>query len=243
VTTLAQILAISKGVKAQATRDFTDAHRDVQKPQLLAGLSRTYQPRDDEGERLPSESTRIQVNATDKIGEMSKTLARLFDVTLTQETANCTAKADVVVDGATVLFDVPVTYLLFLEKQLTDLHTFVDKLPVLDPSESWVYSDEVGAFVSEPAQTVRSKKIPRNHVKAEATKEHPAQVEVYTEDVPVGTWTTTKFSGALPATRVKELRERVEKLQRAVKFAREAANSATVEDRKAGEAVFAYLFG
>ena len=35
--------------------------------------------------------------------------------------------------------DVPVTYLLFLEKQLVDLHTFVKKLPVLDASETWVF--------------------------------------------------------------------------------------------------------
>lgn len=51
-----------------------------------------------------------------------------------------------------------------------------------------------------------------------------------------------KLSGALPATRVKELRERVERLQQAVKFAREQANSHEVTDVKAGEAVFGYLF-
>ena len=48
-------------------------------------------------------------------------------------------------------------------------------------------------------QTLRTKKVPRNHVKAEATEKHPAQVEVYYEDVAVGYWTTVKFSGALPA--------------------------------------------
>lgn len=70
-------------------------------------------------------------------------------------------------------------------------------------------------------RTVRTKKVPRNHVKAEATDKHPAQVDVYYEDVPVGYWTTVKFSGALPARRVNELLDRVEKLQQAVKFARE----------------------
>jgi hypothetical protein len=83
--------------------------------------------------------------------------------------------------------------------------------------------------------------VPRNHVKAEATDKHPAQVEVYFEDVTVGTWTTTKFSGALPATRVHELEARVEKLAHAVKFAREEANGFEVSDRRVGEAVFGYL--
>lgn len=243
MTTLSQIIAVTKGVKAQTLRDFTEAHRVTQKAPLLSGISRRYRPRDEEGEQLPAESTRVQVNVSDVLGDVSKTLTRLFDLVLTQDVANCGAAADVVVDGAPLLRDVPVTYLLFLEKQLNDLHTFVDKLPVLDPAETWTFSPEIDCYASNPVETVRSKKVPRNHVKAEATDKHPAQVEVYTEDVPVGNWTTVRHSGALPATRVKELRERVMKLQHAVKFAREQANASAVVDQKAGEAVFGYLFG
>src|SRR5690606_37924291 len=131
------------------------------------------------------------------------------------------AKADVVVNGTVILSQVPATYLLFLEKQLTDLHTFVRKLPVLDASETWTFDNSADCWATEPLQTTKTKKIPRNHVKAEATEHHPAQVEVYYEDVIVGHWRTAKFSRALPATRVNELIERVEKLQQAVKFARE----------------------
>jgi hypothetical protein len=61
--------------------------------------------------------------------------------------------------------------------------------------------------------------------------------------VTVGHWKTVKFSGALPAKRINELIERVEKLQRAVKFAREEANGLEVTDRQTGEKVFRYLFG
>jgi hypothetical protein len=138
--------------------------------------------------------------------------------------------------------DVPVTYLLFLEKQLTDLYTFVDKLPALDPSEHWTFSESAGHYAADPVQTTRTKKVPRNHVKAEATEKHPAQVEVYYEDITVGYWRTVKFSGALPARRINELTERVEKLQQAVKFAREEANGLEVTEQQTGEKVFRYLF-
>ena len=84
--------------------------------------------------------------------------------------------------------------------------------------------------------------MPRNHVKAEATDKHPAQVEVYYEDVTVGYWRTVKFSGALPGQRVNELLERVEKLQQAVKFAREEANNTEASDQKVGEKLLSYLF-
>lgn len=129
------------------------------------------------------------------------TLTRLFDVTATKDWANRTAAADVVVDGTVLLPQVPVPYLLFLEKQLTDLHTFVRKLPVLDASEAWNLDPSTDAWKTDPVRTIRTKKVPRNHVKAEATEKHPAQVEVYYEDVPVGYWTTVKFSGALSARR------------------------------------------
>ena len=58
----------------------------------------------------------------------------------------------------------------------------------------------------------------------------------------VGTWRTIKFSGALPAKRINELLARVEKLQEAVKFAREEANGIEVEEQKVGEKVLKYLF-
>src|SRR5262249_16350255 len=122
------------------------------------------------------------------------------------------------VGGQTLLEKVPVAYLLFLEKQLVELHTFVKKLPVLDASETWHHDQSADCWATDAVQTIRTKKVPRNHVKAEATDKHPAQVEVYHEDVPVGTWRTVKFSGSLPAQTVHEMLEKVETLQQAVKF-------------------------
>jgi hypothetical protein len=243
VAKLNQIIAVSKGVKSESLRSLTAAHRDVQKQPLLSGISRTYRPKDDEGERLPAESTRVQLTAQGVIRDVKTSLTRLFDVVATQDYANCDATADLVVDGQTLLTDVPVTYLLFLEKQLTDLHTFVEKLPTLDPSENWTFSEAAGYYATDPVETTRTKKVPRNHVLAEATEQHPAQVQVYQEDVIVGTWSTIKFSGALPATAVRDMLDRVTKLREAVKFAREAANSTEVVDRHVGDPILTYLFG
>lgn len=214
----------------------------MQKAALLSGIARTYQPKDEEGEQLPPESTKVQVRSEDVLRHVSATLTRLFDVTAIKDATNCVAKANVVVDKQTLLTDVPVSYLLFLEKQLTDLHAFIKKLPVLDAAETWNFNDSADCWSTEPVRTLRTKKVPRNHVKAEATEKDPAQVEVYYEDVTIGYWTTVKFSGALPAKRVSELLDRVEKLQHAVKFAREEANNAEAVDRKVGDKIFGYLF-
>jgi len=246
VTKLNQIIAIEKGVKAKATREFTDLHREVQKQPLLAGISRTYQPKDEEGDQLPPESTSVQVQAEDVLTQAASVLTRLFDVVLTKDAANMQAVGDIVILGdnssaGTVIDTVPVTYLLFLEKQLVDLRTFVAKLPTLDPADTWELDTASGDWAATPSQTTRTKKVPRNHVKAEATDKHPAQVEMYFEDVIVGTWTTKKFSGALPAQRVATLLARVDKLIEAVKFARESANSIDITDARVGQKIFDYL--
>ena len=129
---LNQIIAIQAGKKTQAKETLTNAYQQVKKPELLNGLVRTYQPRDDGGEPQPDERKQVQVKVNDLIRKVSADLAEMFDVVATQDWANCQAKADVVVDGRKVVEGAPVTHLLFLEKQLVDLRTFVDSLPVLD---------------------------------------------------------------------------------------------------------------
>ncbi|MFD0364388.1 hypothetical protein ACFQZZ_23365 [Nocardia sp. GCM10030253] len=242
MTKLNQIIAVEKGIKSDALRQLGETHTSLQKPGLLAGIARTYQPKDEEGEQLPPESTRVQVTSEEVLRQTAATLTRLFDVTATKDWANTEADADVRVDGEVLLSAVPVSYLLFLEKQLADLYAFVKKLPVLDAAEVWSFDDSSDTWRTDAVRTIRTKKVPRNHVKAEATEKHPAQVEVYYEDIAVGYWTTVKFSGALPARRINELAGRVEKLQQAVKFAREEANGTQVTDRKTGDVVFGYLF-
>lgn len=240
---LNQIIAIEKGIKSRSVQELAEAQKALQKPALLSGIARTYRPKDEDGEQLPPESTKVQVKAEEIIRQTVEILTKLFDVTATKDWTNCRARADVVVEGQTLLTQVPVAYLLFLEKQLADLQAFIKKLPTLDASETWVFDPSADSWATEPVQTVKTKKIPRNHVKAEATEHHPAQVEVYYEDVTVGYWRTVKFSGALPARRINELLERIEKLSQAVKFAREEANNFDVEEQQIGARVFQYLLG
>jgi hypothetical protein len=241
MTRLHQFNALIEGFKAEENREFDRAYHAAQKPPLFAGLSRTYAPRAEDGDHLPPEGTRVQVTAEDLLANVRGAFGKLLDAELTQDWANSQAKADVVADGTTILKDVPVTNLLRLEKQIVHLRTLVDALPVLDPADDWEWDEARACHTTTPAKTVRTKKVPRNHVLSEATKEHPAQVQAYYEDEPVGDWTLVKFSGALTAVRKRELLQRVLRLQAAVRLAREQANTFEVQDRKAGDPVFDYL--
>lgn len=239
---LNQILAIEKGVKSSSYNALTTLDKKAQKAALYEGRARTYKPLDDEGEVFPSENQKVQLRSKDVLKQIQSTLSEYFDIVFTKDMANLEAHADVVVDGKTLLQRVPVTYLLFLEKQITDLRTMIGRMPVLDPSEAWVWDDGQSAFRTDALRSAKTKKVPRNHVKAEATEHHPAQVEVYHEDTVVGYWTNIKYSGALSQTRKDQLMERTEKLLKAVKMAREEANSTKVDSSYAAYSLFGFIF-
>ncbi len=246
-TTQATINALLQSAKPDATRKFTDLHRLAQAGAHLSGTRRSYAPYDDDGEQLPNETNYPRTVVEDLFGQVADVLGRLFQLQFTQDRTNCDARADVEVDGEVILADVPATFLLFLEKQLVDLRTFVRALPVLDDAERWHRNVDSGAgwYESEPADTARTKKVAKTFVKWQPPSpeyRQEAQVDVIQEDVRLGTWTTVKLSGAVPGARVRELDRRVQNLIDAVKVARERANSTPAVDRDAAP-LFRYLFG
>ena len=240
---LHQIIAVSKGTKNECNVAITAAYHEVQKPEAFSGIARTYRPKDEEGEQYPPEKQIVQKKAKDILALTATWMTKYWDSEVTKDTANMEAKADVIVDGKTLLTAVPVTTLLFLEKQLGDLATMVRKLPVLSSGEVWKHDAATDCYATEPAQTTKSKKVPRAFVKAPATQQHPAQVDTLQEDIVVGFWDTIKYSGAMPQKTITEILERVSKLQTAVKFAREEANSIEAKNRQVGDAIFKHLLG
>ncbi len=246
-TTQATINALLQSAKPDATRKFTDLHRLAQVGPHLSGTRRSYKAYDEDGEQLPGEVNYPRVVVEDLLPQVADVLGRLFQLQFTQDRTNCDARADIEVDGEVILPDVPATFLLFLEKQLVDLRTFIRALPPLDDAERWNRNEGSGTtwYESDPAETVRTKKTPKTFIKWQPpTPEYrqDAQVEVIQEDVRLGTWTTVKLSGAVPGVRIRELDQRITKLIDAVKVARERANSTPAVDRTA-DPLFRYLFG
>lgn len=240
---LNQINAILTSRKSETEKEVTEIYKLIQKDALFAGRERTYRPIDEEkGQKLPAESQRVQHRAEDLIRKVVGKWTEVWNLVLTQDTGNQTAKANVEVDGQVVLADVPVTTLLFLDKQLNDLETFLSKIPTPDPSEEWSHDPNTGLLRSKVSESIRTSKEPTVIVKYEATKEHPAQTEIFTKDVAVGTWSQILYSGCLQADRKDALLARVRKLQEAVKTAREQANLIEVE-RKSIKPLLEFVFG
>ncbi len=238
---LCEIIAIVSGRKTEAQKQLTDLHRVTSKAELFNGLNRVYKPRDAEDtETLPAETKTIQVRSQDAFNGLEKTMSNVYDLILTQDTGNTKARADVVVDGFLILKDVPVTSLLYFEKQLEDLKKFYASIPVLDPSVNW-HKDSTTGVYKTTSTTHRAKRKKVAFKMADATDKHPAQVQIIEEESVVGDWLKTDTSAALSLADKTALMDRIVALKEAVVLAREKANSTDVENRKAGEALFSYL--
>jgi hypothetical protein len=241
---LNQLLAIEKGLRQQVQKDLTELHRAAQKDELYDGLEKTYTPNTEEGEQLPPESKVIQQRAEDIFQQVAKMQSRVINLVSSKDITNTKAIGTITanVGGHSVEVSAPVTHLLWLDKTLEDLHTFVVKMPTLDPSTEWARNEQQDCMSTKPVKTIRTKKTPKNHVLYEATKEHPAQVQTYTEDIPVGSWSTIRYSGRLSVERKNQLLERIRALQEAVKKAREQANLEEVAGSTLGNVLMDWLF-
>lgn len=240
---LNQVVALVTGKKAKAERMLTEAHHKLNE-QMVTGHSRVYACRDEDGERLPTEQKRVRDTVVAQLAELRTFTIDYWSLVYAQEDGNTRGRADVVIDSHAVMLAVPIGFLLFLEKRLTDLLTFIRGLPVVSLDRQWTWASEKGCYESEATTTVKTAKEPKVIVLHAPTKEHPAQTQLIYVDRPVGDWTTVNFSGALGRGKKKDIEGRCERLLEAVKKAREEANSEEYGDVADPAApVWDFIFG
>lgn len=238
---LSEAVALARAAKTRVHGALTVLHRESQKEQLFDGQSRTFEPKTENDDQLPSESKQVRLTARDVLEELRRLLVERWDSEGLVSANNQHASANVVLpDGSTLLEDVPATYLLFLEKSLEDFYTFVLKVPTLDSAEQWEWDASTSLYRAKPVKTAREKRVPKALVLYPATDKHPAQVTQYDDTTVAGYWTTTKLSGALPAEQKRDILLRIVEIRDAVKTARERANHHEVTDWKPAAALLNY---
>lgn len=243
-TKLEALLGVLKTVKQDTQRIIDTYHKNIQKRALFDGLARTYQVRDEEnGEPLEPENQIVQQDTEAMLASLTKSWTRMLDLAASVDVTNAHAMAPIVLDGEPITSDLPAITLVWLEKNLTDLYTHIKNAPVQDPAKHWTWDPDRELFVADAVQTVKSKKVPRNHVRFEGSDRHPPQIDVYNEDVTIGTWTKIDFTTALTPRRKREILERVMELIAATRVARSHANDTEVTDVKYAGRLFEYILG
>jgi hypothetical protein len=173
-------------------------------------------------------------------------VVRYYDVFASKEASNQTATADVIVDGTTILENVPGTALLGFETRLHNLRKTLSAAPTLPQNIVWEPLDagKVGAVKrKDPVVSVRTEKKVQSTIVAPATAQHPAQVQVWNGEEPIGTYTKTQFSGLWDPAKKAATLARLDTLISAVKQARTRANDVEAVNLKVGKKIIDYILG
>lgn len=241
---LNQVVSVEKGLRQRTTGELTALHQATQKPALLTGLLKKYRPSNVEGATYPDEEQKVQFIAEEVIKRIQELEITLTDATARKDWANCSACADIKVDGQVIVPRAPVHFILYLMKQLLpNLRTMVEKMVVLDPSVDWHRDSNTGLQKTKPIESQRTRKVKKAFTAHAPTKEHPAQVVIYDEDEVVGVWETVRASGALSLQRQKAIIVRLARLEDAVKEALQEANSIDAPAQNIGAPLLQFVFG
>lgn len=248
---LHQLIAVAKTKRQDAETAKTQTYQTIQKIQkkeLFEGFRKTYRAFDEptDGSPVvvtPPQEKLVTTRVDAQLDVFKRAMVDLVDTVATIDRGNTVAKADITIGGTFYARDVPVTTLLFLEKQATDLHTYLSKLPVLDSDAVWKRDNDLDLFKTEPTMTISTRKSRNVVTLAPATDKHPAQVQVFEDAVPCGEWATVRLSAAVPAARKAEMLSRARQIMEAIQVAREAANTIEVPKVNIGDALYEFVMG
>ncbi len=245
---LHEVLAVEAGLQTTAKKINEETVRTFEKKdEHFVEFTRQVRYFNEADASLNTDETKVMATTVaEKLAYIVHANARAWDAYLQKGVANRGAVADLSVDGTLIAKDVPGTVLLGMETKLAEFRAVLEHIPTLQPGIDWQEDDtrKGGVYVSgSPQTTFRTKNMMKPVELSPSTKEHPAQVKAIEEAVPVAKIITTIRSGMLTPAAKSDLLERLDKLLREVKRARQRANTAEVPDAHFGREIFGYLYG
>lgn len=225
---LHELLAVEGQLKGQSEATRKDLEATFKKKtHLFEKKLVTFVSSEENSTAVTEAQSDIQSTVPKELKWIAGIMGKQMDVSYNVADADTIARADVILDSGVVLLkNVPTTALLELEKRCAEIQSLIDVAPTLDPAKGFATDADQGAniYKARPVNKTRTKKVPKVITLAPATDKHPAQAQLLSEDVPVGTVTEQEWSAMLTPAIKAELLGRVEEVKRAVKTARSRAN-------------------
>jgi hypothetical protein len=250
---LHEVLAVESGLEGQATKIRDEAIATFKsKPHLFQGKVRTLElfAGDDEVSKKAAEDAERQVQVLvttvpDKLKYVWDTIIPHWDAVAQKEATNQQAKSDVIVNGTTIMTDVPVTYLLSLESKLKKIRELYEVIPTLEPNIAWQDAPELGANIKRAPEvsTLKTAKEVDYRVIVPATDKHQAQVAPQEKVKNVGVYKATVTSGLVTPSQKSLWLGKIDDLIRAVKQARQRANEQQIVSINSASAIARYIHG
>lgn len=205
------------------------------------GKSLIFNAYAEDGPTAPDEVTDVANRVADSLAQIRRHWAKWVNASIQKEVTNQNTAATIELDGLS-LPQLPAPALLNLENKLALLRDTLRAIPINDTLTTWTWDEQAQIWLSEPRYRQRTQKVRKSHLLHPPTTSHPAQVESYTEDVPVGEVETIIYSGMLQPVELRELLERLDETILAVKRARQRANNIDAENLQVAQSLLQYIF-
>lgn len=244
---LHELLAVHSNLETQCTQTMGQLQDTFTKKHTHFGEKlKVFHSNEPDVAPVTEEQSALQTTVDAELSWISKFIIQAIDVSHQIDAANTQAEASIELeDGTIVAPHVPATTLLELEKRLVEIQKLFQTIPTLDPVKAFELDPTFrmkGVHKSREVVKARTAKKQRPLVLYEATKEHAAQVQLISDDVPVGTTRETEWSGMITPAEKSGLLGRVDTMIRAVKQARARANNIEVDSsKKIGRNIMAFL--
>jgi hypothetical protein len=241
---LHELLAAESNVAAAANAIAEETLKVLGRPEAFVRTVTKVAHFAEEDQKLDTvQSTEITTTVKQRLAySLGRAWQKHVDLLVSKDATNQDAKADIVVGGQVLVYAVPATALLTLEKQLGAVRVQLEVAPTLPAGLPWRWDPAENLFVTEePKVSFRTRKTVRPIVLTPATKEHPAQVQTITEDVPIAKIEQTQFSGMWTSAEKADTLARLDTLLVAVKKARQRANRTEVKQVPLGRALTEFI--
>lgn len=237
---LHELLAVKKDKKNKLNKKITNTDEAFNKYQdRFSGFIRKYEAFNDENkyeEETLSERKELVYTVPEVLKDFLNDMQEMIDIEYQNDIANQTAVGTILLDKYNIKFEnIPATTLLSLEDYLRSIYQVIQKVPVLDLGVEWEKAEGMGENIYKTTHKdvkARTKKMTVYKEVAKATERHPAQIVPETQDVAVGKYIETKFSGRISSSDKTKMLHKIEDLMSAVKEARSRANEQELVNKK-----------
>lgn len=243
---LHEILAVEGDLSGKSDRIVEEAKLTFsKKADLFFGHERKINMfREDDRQQDAVEVKAMTTTIADKLKYVSKSVAKYWDAVLQKDATNQQAVATIEINGEIIAENLPATFLLGMESKLKTLRQMYEQIPTLQPGIDWRKDDQAGAGVyvsTTPDIKFKTQKEAKHKILVVQDEHHPAQVEKWFEDVPVGRIETIIRSGMISPAEKSVLLGRIDDLLQGVKRARSRANNQDVAKMNVGQKFFDYI--
>lgn len=243
---LHEVLAVEPDLLKSMRKVIDEAkHTFKEKASHFVAWTKVYHSiNEDDIENGRAENHEMTTTVDEKLDYISDFIVKAIDCTAQKEATNQKASAKLSIGVAT--FDnVPATLLLNLEHRTKELRELLNTIPTLQPGVDWqedhTFNKDNVYKCHTPQETSRTKKTVRGVELSPATDRHPAQVEKVTEDVPIGKYVQTVWSGMITPAKKSRILGRLDEVEHAIKKARMRANTQAVAKLDIGRSLMDYI--